>query len=97
MGDLECLEVGLDGGAGDAESGRGPGDLELPRALAEEVLEQRVEPVHVAKGEQALDVPRKEGVHPLPPYDRECVTRCQRLPLATGIDAYFARPEDLIL
>ena len=36
-------------------------------------------------------------INPDTPYDRERLARRQRLPLATGIDAYFARPEDVIL
>jgi len=33
--------------------------------LAQQVFEQRVETVDVAKAEQALDVARKERIHPL--------------------------------
>ncbi|HEV8440722.1 MAG TPA: hypothetical protein VGT40_21760 [Methylomirabilota bacterium] len=36
-------------------------------------------------------------VNPDTPYDRARLARRQRLPLAPGVDAYFARPEDVIL
>ena len=36
-------------------------------------------------------------VNPDTPYDRARLARRQRLPLVPGIDAYFARPEDVIL
>jgi hypothetical protein len=35
--------------------------------------------------------------NPDTPYDRLRLTRRQRLPLVPGVDAYFARPEDVIL
>ena len=36
-------------------------------------------------------------VNPDTPYDRARLARRHKLPLAPGIDAYFARPEDVIL
>jgi len=36
-------------------------------------------------------------VNPDTPYDRARLARRQRLPLAPGVEAYFARPEDVIL
>ena len=36
-------------------------------------------------------------VNPNTPYDRERLTRRQRLPLVPGREAYFASPEDVIL
>lgn len=36
-------------------------------------------------------------VNPDTPYDRTRLARRQRLPLLPGVDAYFARPEDVIL
>ena len=36
-------------------------------------------------------------VNPDTPYDRARLARRQRLPLLPGVDAYFARPEDVIL
>jgi hypothetical protein len=36
-------------------------------------------------------------VNPDTPYDRARLVRRQRLPLVPGVDAYFARPEDVIL
>jgi hypothetical protein len=36
-------------------------------------------------------------VNPDTPYDRARLARRHRLPLAPGVDAYFARPEDVIL
>ena len=36
-------------------------------------------------------------VNPDTPYDRERLARRQKLPIAAGVDAYFARPEDVIL
>jgi len=65
VGDLERLQMALDGGARDAEGGSRPGSLELPAALPEHVFEKRVEAAHVAETEQTLDVTREEGVHPL--------------------------------
>ena len=36
-------------------------------------------------------------VNPDTPYDRTRLTRRRRLPLVPGVEAYFARPEDVIL
>src|SRR5262245_62842498 len=36
-------------------------------------------------------------VNPNTPYDRTRLARRQRLPVAPGVHAYFARPEDVIL
>ena len=36
-------------------------------------------------------------VNPDTPYDRTRLARRQRLPLVPGVEAYFARPEDVIL
>ncbi len=36
-------------------------------------------------------------VNPDTPYDRARLARRHKLPLAPGVDAYFARPEDVIL
>jgi hypothetical protein len=36
-------------------------------------------------------------VNPDTPYDRTRLARRQKLPLAPGVDAYFARAEDVIL
>ena len=36
-------------------------------------------------------------VNPDTPYDRARLARRHKLPLAPGVDAYFARPEDIIL
>ena len=36
-------------------------------------------------------------VSPDTPYDRARLARRQKLPLSPGVDAYFARPEDVIL
>ncbi len=36
-------------------------------------------------------------VNPDTAYDRTRLARRQKLPLAPGVDAYFARPEDVIL
>jgi hypothetical protein len=36
-------------------------------------------------------------VSPDTPYDRTRLARRQRLPLGAGVEAYFARPEDIIL
>ena len=36
-------------------------------------------------------------VNPDTPYDRARLARRQKLPLAPGVEAYFARPEDIIL
>lgn len=36
-------------------------------------------------------------INPRTPYDRHRLTRRQRLPLGADKDAYFARPEDIIL
>ena len=36
-------------------------------------------------------------VNPDTPYDRARLARRQKLPLAPGVDAYFVRPEDVIL
>ena len=36
-------------------------------------------------------------VNPDTPYDRARLARRQRLPLVPGVEAYFARPEDVIL
>src|SRR5262249_509524 len=36
-------------------------------------------------------------VSPDTPYDRTRLARRRRLPLAPGVEAYFARPEDVIL
>jgi hypothetical protein len=36
-------------------------------------------------------------VNPDTPYDRARLARRQRLPLVPGVDAWFARPEDVIL
>ena len=36
-------------------------------------------------------------VNPDTPYDRTRLARRRRLPLVAGLDAYFARPEDVIL
>lgn len=36
-------------------------------------------------------------VNPDTPYDRTRLARRRRLPLVPGVDAYFARPEDVIL
>jgi hypothetical protein len=36
-------------------------------------------------------------INPESPYDRTRLARRQKLPLIPGVDAYFARPEDIIL
>ncbi|HXJ83863.1 MAG TPA: hypothetical protein VMS64_34905 [Candidatus Methylomirabilis sp.] len=36
-------------------------------------------------------------INPDTPYDRTRMAPRQRLPLSPGMDAYFARPEDVIL
>lgn len=48
--------------------------------------------VHPASG-QKIDV----YVNPNTPYDRARLSRRHRLPLTNTLDAYFARPEDVIL
>lgn len=48
--------------------------------------------IHPASG-QKIDV----YVNPDTPYDRERLSRRHRLPLTAAVDAYFARPEDVIL
>jgi len=57
--------MALHRGPGNAERARCLGDLELPPALLQQVLEQRVEPVDVPKAEQPLNVARKERIEPL--------------------------------
>jgi hypothetical protein len=48
--------------------------------------------IHPDSG-QKIDV----YVNPDTPYDRARLARRQKLPLRPGVDAYFARPEDVIL
>ena len=53
-------EMALDRRARDPQRRRGLADFQLTAALSQEVFKQRVEPVHVAEAEQALDVAGEE-------------------------------------
>ena len=64
VGDFEGAQMALDGRTGNADGGGGLGHLKLAAALAQEVLEELVEAVHVAETEEPLDVAGKKGVDP---------------------------------
>ncbi len=58
--------MAFDGRPGEAEVPRGGRRLEQASALAQDVFEERVEPVDVPETEEALNVPRKERIQPFP-------------------------------
>jgi hypothetical protein len=62
---LERAQMALHGGARDTQCPARRGHFELPAALAEHVLEERVETVDVAEAEQPLNIAGEERVQPL--------------------------------
>lgn len=71
-----------------------PGDFYLDEQSAREAIDAsgQFNIIHPTSGLK-IDV----YVNPDTPYDRARLARRQRLPLAAGMQAYFARPEDVIL
>jgi hypothetical protein len=55
----------------------------------------RIEAVNIIHPGSGLKI--DVSVNPDTPYDRARLARRQKLPLRSGVDAYFARPEDVIL
>ena len=58
-------------------------------------LQRQIRPVQYHPPGSGLQI--DVYVNPDTPYDRVRLARRQKLPLAPGVDAYFARPEDVIL
>ncbi len=71
-----------------------PGEFYLDEASAREAIATsgQFNIIHPTSGVK-IDV----YVNPDTPYDRTRLARRQQLPLAPGVEAYFARPEDVIL
>ena len=71
-----------------------PGEFYVDAEAAREAIETsgQFNIIHPGSG-QKIDV----YVNPDTPYDQARLARRQKLPLAPGVDAYFARPEDVIL
>ena len=71
-----------------------PGDFYLDERSAREAVDAsgQFNIIHPTSGLK-IDV----YVNPDTPYDRTRLARRHRLPLVPGVEAYFARPEDVIL
>ena len=71
-----------------------PEDFYLDQQTAREAVDTsgRFNIIHPTSGSK-IDV----YVNPDTPYDRTRLARRHRLPLVPGVEAYFARPEDVIL
>lgn len=83
--------MALNRGPRDTEGRRRTGSIQLTAALAQHVLEEGVETIDVAEGEEALDVPREEGVHPFSIQSRRLRVREQRRGKASVIEALVQR------
>jgi len=70
VSDFQGTQMALYRGAGDANGRCRLGDFKLSTALAQDVLEKRVEAGSGRGTQQALDVAGKKGIHPLPVESR---------------------------
>jgi len=87
VSDFQGTQMALYRGAGDANGRCRLGDFKLSTALAQDVLEKRVEAVQVAEPKQALDVAGKKEIHPLPVESRSFAIGEKRSRQPTVVEA----------